>query len=108
MSGISTHILDTAAGRHVPGIAVALAARDAAGTWQPVAQSATNSDGRVPQLLPAGYELRAGTYRLEFDIAGRGGFYPQITIVFTVADPSEHYHVPLLLSRYGYTTYRGS
>jgi 5-hydroxyisourate hydrolase len=114
MSGLSTHVLDTAIGRPAAGIAVRLEIEDGDG-WRELATHATNADGRVAHLLPAGTALAAATYRLTFDVAayhasggGGAGFYPHVTIVFTVRDAAQHHHVPLLLSPFGYSTYRGS
>jgi 5-hydroxyisourate hydrolase len=113
MSGLSTHVLDTAAGRPAAGLQVRLEIADGDG-WRELAQAATNSDGRVAPLLPAGTALAAATYRISFDtgayFAARGtpAFHPVVTIVFTVADAAQHHHVPLLLAPFGYTTYRGS
>ena len=113
MSGLSTHVLDTAIGRPAAGIAVRLEVEDGAG-WRELASHATSADGRVGHLLPTGTALAAATYRLTFDVAayhaarGAAGFYPHVTIVFTVRDAAQHYHVPLLLSPFGYSTYRGS
>ena len=113
MSGLSTHVLDTAIGRPAAGIAVRLEVEESGG-WRELAAHATNADGRVAQLLPAGTALTAATYRLTFDVAayhdahGAAGFYPSVTIVFTVRDAAQHHHVPLLLSPFGYSTYRGS
>jgi len=101
MSGISTHILDTSAGKPDVGILVHLFRADAL-----VNSLITNTDGRVPALLPHGFEFTAGTYRLLFEV--QGPFFPEVTIVFEVKDALAHYHVPLLLSPYGYSTYRGS
>lgn len=99
MSQITTHVLDTAAGRPASGIPVRLL--DAAGAR--IAGGVTNDDGRVADLGPE--TLEPGDYRLEFDVATP--FLPRVTIDFTVADAS-HYHVPVLLSPYGFTTYRGN
>ena len=113
MSGLSTHVLDTAIGRPAAGIAVRLEVEEGAG-WRELAHAATNADGRVAQLLPVGTALALATYRLTFDVAayqaarGAAGFYPYVTIVFTVRDAAQHHHVPLLLSPFGYSTYRGS
>ena len=76
------------------------------GEWQLVKNGTTDSNGRVAQLLPPGEPLQIGAYRLTFRTAG--AFFPEVSIVFQVVDASAHYHVPLLLSSYGYTTYRGS
>lgn len=115
MSGLSTHVLDTSNGRPAAGIGVRLEVEDAAAAgWRELARAATNADGRVAQLLPPGTALAATTYRLTFDVAayhaahGGAGFYPYVTIVFTVRDAAQHHHVPLLLSPFGYSTYRGS
>lgn len=103
MSTLSTHVLDTAAGRPAEGIDVTLETR----AGDPLGAGVTNADGRVAALGPD--RLDAGDYVLRFDTAAYpGGFYPEVVIVFTVADAEQHYHVPLLLSPYGYTTYRGS
>jgi 5-hydroxyisourate hydrolase len=105
MSGISTHVLNTAAGRPESGIAVRLFCDD-----RQIASSVTNADGRCPSLVSAGDSLQAGVYRLVFAIEASfpEAFFPEIAISFRVADPASHYHVPLLLSPFGYTTYRGS
>jgi 5-hydroxyisourate hydrolase len=85
-----------------------------AGEWKRVAQDKTDGDGRAGELLPPGSAPEAGTYRLTFmtgvyfGMHNLQGFYPQVSVIFEIADPKEHYHVPLLLSPYGYSTYRGS
>jgi 5-hydroxyisourate hydrolase len=110
MSPITTHVLDTAAGRPAAGISVRLDKRAADGSFQPLASGRTDADGRCRDLLPAG-AVEAGVYRLVFDTAAYlhgQGFYPEVPIVFSIAAPTEHYHVPLLLSPFGYSTYRGS
>ena len=99
MSHVTTHVLDTAAGRPASGIPVRLL--DAAGGL--VAAGVTDDDGRVGDLGPA--ELEPGDYRLEFDV--RTPFLPRVVIEFAIADAS-HYHVPVLLAPFGFTTYRGS
>lgn len=103
MASLSTHILDTSRGRPATGVAVFLEARD--GT--PIADALTDDDGRVAALAdnldPGGYLLRFATGAY----LGDGAFYPEVTVAFTV-DADEHYHVPLLLNPYGYSTYRGS
>jgi 5-hydroxyisourate hydrolase len=111
---ISTHVLDTARGRPAAGVPVLLEAVWGEGGWSEVARGATNADGRVPDLVPREAALAAGVYRLTFDTGayfragGEAGFYPYVVVVFEVRDPSQHYHVPLLLSPFGYSTYRGS
>jgi 5-hydroxyisourate hydrolase len=112
MSGITTHVLDTSTGRPAAGVPVTLE-RQADSGWQSAGQGVTNQDGRILDLL-AGSPLAAGTYRLTFDTAAYfrqrnlPAFYPQVQVMFTVGDAGQHYHIPLLLSPYGYSTYRGS
>jgi 5-hydroxyisourate hydrolase len=100
---LSTHVLDAARGRPACGVPVRLDRR-AGDSWERVAEARTDDDGRVRDLPPPG----KGTYRLVFDTAGLSDFYPEVTVAFTVTDPGEHHHVPLLLSPYAYSTYRGS
>jgi len=113
MTGITTHVLDTARGRPAAGVGVSLARRSG-DAWAELATARTDANGRVGNLLPDGVKHPAGTYRLRFDtaayFAAQGGaapFYPFVEIVFEIRD-AEHYHVPLLVSPFGYTTYRGS
>jgi len=114
MNAITTHVLDTAAGRPAAGVPVTLEARDDAGVWREVGRGTTDEDGRLRELLPPAFALRGGAYRLTFDVAayfsaqGTEGFYTEVVISFVVRDAGAHYHVPLLLSPYGYSTYRGS
>jgi 5-hydroxyisourate hydrolase len=114
MSAITTHVLDTAAGRPAAGIHVSLEASDGGSAWHEVGRGTTDSDGRASDLLPPDFTLREGAYRLVFYVGlyfvGRGvqGFYTEVVVSFVVRDAGAHYHVPLLLSPYGYTTYRGS
>jgi 5-hydroxyisourate hydrolase len=109
---ITTHVLDTAAGRPGANIEIDLE-REEGGAWATVGSGATDEDGRLRTLTPAG-PVATGTYRIRFHtgayLAARGqaGFFPVVEIQFTVADGAQHYHVPLLLSPYGYSTYRGS
>lgn len=113
MSGITTHVLDTSRGRPGRGVPVRLDRRDGE-AWRELGRGETDADGRAHELLPEVHALAAGTYRLTFDTAayfaslGLEGFYPEAAIVFTVRDAGEHHHVPLLLSPFGYSTYRGS
>jgi 5-hydroxyisourate hydrolase len=113
MSGITTHVLDTARGRPAAGVPVTLEVKGEGG-WRVVGRGETDADGRLRDLLPEGSALAAGDYRLTFDAgaylaaAGAEGFYTEVSVSFVVRDPAAHYHVPLLLSPYGYTTYRGS
>jgi 5-hydroxyisourate hydrolase len=110
---ISTHVLDTSIGRPAAAVAVQLQ-RQSGGTWTEVSRAVTDHDGRVSALLPAAASSDAGGYRLTFDVGeyfrGRGveSFYASVSIDFLVGDTNAHYHVPLLLSPYGYSTYRGS
>lgn len=111
MSGITTHVLDTSRGRPAEGVPVRLDRRQDDG-WRPVGTSRTDRDGRARDLLSG--DPATGTYRLTFDTAayfsscGVEGFYPVVEVVFEMRDPSQHHHVPLLLSPFGYSTYRGS
>jgi 5-hydroxyisourate hydrolase len=113
MSPITSHVLDTALGRPAPKVGVQLERQESAQIWQILASSMTNQDGRVTDLLPEG-ALVPGCYRLVFDTAayyqaaGQPVFYPEVSIVFEVESAAEHYHIPLLLSPFGYSTYRGS
>ena len=112
MSGISTHVLDLSTGKPAAGVAVRLqrAEGDSVAT---VTEQSTNDDGRIAALL-GGEALRAATYRLTFAIgpyfAARGlpVFYPEAQVTFVVSDAARHHHIPLLLSPFGYSTYRGS
>jgi len=110
MSQITTHVLDTAVGRPAAGVPVTLEHR-ASGTWTLLDQASTDADGRVGQL--GAESLEPGDYRLSFDTAsyfaatGQAGFFPEVTLVFAVVDTS-HHHVPLLLSPFAFSSYRGS
>lgn len=112
MTKITTHVLDTAKGVPAAGISVALATQSDDG-WKEVASAVTDNDGRVAALVPENVKISPGTHRLRFKVGdyfaaqGTATFYPYVEIVFTVRD-EQHYHVPLLLSPFGYTTYRGS
>lgn len=109
---ITTHVLDTAAGRPGKEIGVELERYDH-GTWQLIGAGSTDDDGRL-RTLTSGGPSAPGIYRLRFHTGAyleahhRGGFFPVVEIQFTVTDSAQHYHVPLLLSPYGYSTYRGS
>jgi 5-hydroxyisourate hydrolase len=107
MSAITTHVLDTTAGRPAAGVPVLLERRTPEG-WQREGSGVTDADGRLRTLLPADVSLAAGEYRITFDTRARSAFYPSVSVQFTVDDPVQHYHVPLLLSPFGYSTYRGS
>ena len=104
---ITTHVLDLAAGRPAPGVAVVLEQGSDAG-WHELARAQTDADGRVGDL---GEAPAPGRFRLRFDTAGYLGddaFFPEVALQFAVERPGEHLHVPLLLSPFGYSTYRGS
>jgi 5-hydroxyisourate hydrolase len=112
MSGITTHVLDTARGKPAAGIGVVLEQRAGDEGWTEVGRAVTDPDGRARDLLRV--PLTAGTFRLTFETApyhaaqGVPAFYPSVTVTFEVRNAGQHYHVPLLLSPYGYSTYRGS
>ena len=114
MSAITTHILDTSLGAPAANVGVTLEHVDPYGATQVLGQSRTDQDGRVRDLLAEGVTLEAGRYRLTFDVGAyftatrRETFYPDVTITFDVRDPAQHYHVPLLVSPWSYSTYRGS
>lgn len=105
MSGISTHVLDTSRGRPVPNVRVHLFRKE-----MEIFSTTTNADGRCPALLPENEPLIPGIYRLVFETGTYfdNSFYPEVCVSFTVSDASAHYHVPLLISPFGFTTYRGS
>lgn len=110
---ITTHILDLGTGRPAAGVAVELERWVAEG-WETLGRGVSDADGRIQYLLPAGTLLATASHRLRFAVApyfeaaGRETFYPEVAIAFSVCDPTQHYHVPLLLSPFGYSTYRGS
>lgn len=107
---ISTHVLDTMRGTPAAGLDVVLDRREPDGDWKEVGGASTDSDGRIRNLTDE--ELDAGEYRLRFDTrpyferSGLGAFYPEVSVVFTLEEG--HVHVPLLLSAFGYTTYKGT
>ncbi len=111
MSGLTTHILDTSRGLPAPGVVVRLD-ESVKGEWQTRCQATTDADGRA-RLLSPDDDFLLGTYRLTFEVASyfealaTPAFYPEIQVVFCVRD-ARHHHVPLLLSAFGYSTYRGS
>ena len=121
MSQITTHVLDTSLGRPAVGVPIHLYQQvkseqvDSEGEkWEKLGCGITNSDGRIAKLLNREMPLPAGVYRMHFDIksyfasAQQKTFYPYVDVVFELGDGGEHYHIPLLLSPYGYSTYRGS
>jgi len=114
MSTISTHVLDTSRGRPAGGIHVELELQNSDESWTRLAEAWTDDDGRVKPFFLVETHLSAGTYRLCFDIDAYYSaldieyFYPQITVIFKINDEPQHFHVPLLISPFGYSTYRGS
>ena len=114
MSAITSHVLDTARGRPAAGVPVRLEIESAERVWRILGKALTDSDGRVKDLLAPDTKLVEGTYRIIFDTAAyflsqnTPAFYPEVTVVFVIRNPGERYHIPLLLSPYGYSTYRGS
>ena len=111
MSTQSTHVLDAVSGLPAAGVRVTLDSRDGQG-WRRLGEARTDDDGRVRELAPGG--LGAGVHRLTFATGeyfaatGQTGFYPEVSVVFEVTDTGRHYHVPLLLSPFAFSTYRGS
>lgn len=114
MSAITTHVLDTALGRPAAGIPVQLERRGRDGDWEAMGRGETDPDGRLRTLYPDGVPLAAGVYRLTFqtrayfeslDVAA---FYPEVVVVFETAPGETHYHLPLLVGPFGFTTYRGT
>jgi 5-hydroxyisourate hydrolase len=109
---ISTHVLDTARGRPAAGLAVTLRRRGADGDWSVVGRAVTDADGRVKDLANA--PLAAGDYRLEFATgkyftgSGTEALYPEVFVTVAAGDSDGHLHVPLLLSPFGYSTYKGT
>jgi 5-hydroxyisourate hydrolase len=114
MAAITTHVLDTARGVPAGGLQIVLERSAAANEWQVVGRGATDVDGRLRTLTADSGSVPPGVYRLifdtraYFDAQGVGTFYPWVIVTFEVTPAEAHYHVPLLLSPFGYSTYRGS
>jgi 5-hydroxyisourate hydrolase len=114
MSAITTHVLDISIGKPAAGVAVKLDRQSDDGHWETIGVQETDTDGRARDLLREGENLLAAVHRLTFEVGAYFNenrvdcFYQEVTIAFTVKDASQHYHVPLLLSPFGYSTYRGS
>ena len=115
MSAITTHVLDVTRGRPAANIPVLLESQESsAAEWRPIGRGTTDADGRLRSLLPDGEPLLVGVYRLVFNTAqyfangGVDAFYPRVIIEFETVPGEAHYHVPLLLSPFGYSTYRGT
>lgn len=113
MSQITTHVLDTARGKPAADIQLSLHRREAQG-WHELASGVTNADGRVAGLLPDDLVLEAGDYRMHFSTEAYFQkqqltvFYPYVDIVFRLDSSGDHHHIPLLLSPFAYSSYRGS
>lgn len=123
MGRLSTHVLDVATGRPARGVAIELRRLAPDGAAEPLTRAVTNADGRTDAPLLAGGDLRAGSYEITFHVGGyfraqaaAGGtagladppFLDQVPVRFGIADPDGHYHVPLLVTPWSYSTYRGS
>ena len=114
MSPITTHILDTARGRPAAGVTVILEQAAGDHAWTELARGTTDADGRLRDLLPDNAGLAGGVYRLRFGTGayfraqGVKGFYPEVQVAVELEPGVGHYHIPLLLSPYGYSTYRGN
>ncbi len=114
MSAITTHVLDITSGCPARGLSVTLEQQTPAAIWQVIGKGVTDDDGRLRDLLASDMSLTLGNYRLIFDTETYfaqqriEAFYPQVVVAFTVRDAGSRYHVPLLLSPFGYSTYRGS
>lgn len=112
--GISTHVLDTSLGRPATAIPVYLERQSSSSEWLTVATGETDADGRCKNLTASGGAVVAGVYRIRLDTERYfqklriEGLYPEVIVIFRVRDASAHYHIPVLLSPNGYTTYRGS
>ncbi|MEO9049714.1 MAG: hydroxyisourate hydrolase [Candidatus Dormiibacterota bacterium] len=109
---ISTHVLDTMRGSPAAGLNVTLSRREPDGDWKVLGDAVTDAEGRVKSFDDE--ELEVGEYRLDFatrpyfERSGLSAFYPEVSVVFSVEDTTSHVHVPLLLSAFGYTTYKGT
>lgn len=113
MSQITTHVLDTSRGLPAEGITISLQKPLGENTWEEITSGTTNADGRISQFMPAEQRIPPGVYRMVFATDAYfkkqniKAFYPYVPVVFEIFD-TEHYHVPLLLNPFGYSTYRGS
>ncbi|MBT3502704.1 MAG: hydroxyisourate hydrolase [Candidatus Marinimicrobia bacterium] len=108
---ITTHVLDLVQGLPANNIPAILEKLDESNTWKTIGNGTTNDDGRIDNLVRESDSILQGSYRLTFDVSSHfesNGFYSSIPIIFNITDTNRHYHIPLLLSRFGYSTYRGS
>ena len=110
---LSSHILDISTGKPAPDVKIALSKQEGNGSWTPVEEKTTDSNGRIKDFLKQGGKSNAGIYKLTYYVSpyfkklGHKTFYPFIEVVFELTD-NEHYHVPITLSPFGYATYRGN
>jgi len=113
-SPITTHVLDTTRGAPAEDVTVVLERENYSSEWKELGRGTTNKEGRILDLLPENVELTEGSYRLRFltedyfSKRGQSSLYPFVDVTFTITEAGSHYHIPLLISPYGYTTYRGS
>jgi 5-hydroxyisourate hydrolase len=113
MSQITTHVLDTSLGKPAEGIWISLERSVNKNRWEEIASGMTNGDGRIDNFMSQDQEVPSGIYRMRFDTRSYferlniKGFYPEVPVVFELSNKG-HYHIPLLLSPFGYSTYRGS
>jgi 5-hydroxyisourate hydrolase len=110
--GISTHVLDLASGLGGENVPVVLEFQNKKGSWDQLAKGITDNNGRIKSFGDS-FKVRTGKYKLTFDMikyssGGANPFFPEISVVFNVSDKSLHYHVPVVVSPYGYSTYRGN
>lgn len=109
MSVITTHVLNTTAGEPAKGVLVVLEFRETeTQPWERIGEGRTDANGRLQNFVPGQDITKAGLYCLRFDTSSVSPFFPEVVVQFWVSDLQQHYHIPLLLSRFGYTTYRGS
>ncbi len=110
---LSVHILNQQTGLPSPGVAVTLE-KNSEGKWRAVAESKTDSDGRIKSLYPVADDMNPGVYKVTFhtgdyfNAEGKKTFFPEVPVIFSVTEKNQKLHIPLLLSQYGYSTYRGS
>jgi 5-hydroxyisourate hydrolase len=114
MSAITTHVLDTSLGKPALGVCVVVESLREDNRWVERARGVTDANGRIGQFDPPVEAIEPGQFRLRFATgdyflaAGTSGFYPEVCVIVQIDDPAQHYHIPLLLSPYGYSTYRGN